>query len=87
MTLHSLESTARTDRSTEAFFYFFNEAPTPRLSNRIRSRETWSPPVDVSETADGYTFAIELPGMTPETVEVEVKDNALTVKGERKEAT
>jgi HSP20 family protein len=51
-----------------------------------RSRETWSPAVDVSETADGYTFAIELPGVTPETAEVEVKDNVLTVKGERKES-
>jgi len=51
------------------------------------SRETWNPPVDVSEAGDGYTFAIELPGMTPDTVTVEVKDNVLTVKGERKEAT
>ena len=47
--------------------------------------KTWSPAVDVSESADGYTFAIELPGMAPETVAVEVKDNVLTVKGERKE--
>jgi HSP20 family protein len=49
-------------------------------------RQTWNPPVDVSEAADGYTFAIELPGMTPDAVTVEVKDNVLTVKGERKEA-
>jgi len=51
-----------------------------------RSHQTWNPAVDVSETADGYTFAIELPGMAPETVAVEVKDNILTVKGERKAA-
>ena len=51
-----------------------------------RSHETWNPAVDVSEAADGYTFAIELPGITPETVEVEVKNNVLTVKGERRES-
>ena len=51
-----------------------------------RSQQTWNPAVDVSETAEGYTFAVELPGMTPETVAVEVKDNVLTVKGERKES-
>jgi HSP20 family protein len=46
---------------------------------------TWNPPVDVSETAEGYGFAIELPGVAPKAVEVEVKDNVLTVKGERKD--
>jgi HSP20 family protein len=51
-----------------------------------KSRETWNPAVDVSEAADGYMFALELPGMAPETVAVEVKDNILTVKGERKAA-
>jgi HSP20 family protein len=48
---------------------------------------TWTPAVDVSETAEAYEFAIELPGMSPEAVEVEVKDNTLTIKGERKGAS
>jgi len=52
-----------------------------------KSGEGWNPAVDVSETAEGYTFTIELPGMAPETVAVEVKENMLTVKGERKVAT
>ena len=47
---------------------------------------TWTPAVDVSETTEGYQFAVELPGVKPEAVEVEVKDNTLTVKGERKSA-
>ena len=40
----------------------------------MRDMKLGVPLVDVSETAEGYTFAIELPGMTPETVSVEVKD-------------
>jgi HSP20 family protein len=64
------------------FSTFVNEAlrhdPQPQSA-----RKDWNPAVDVSEAADGYTFAIELPGMAPETVAVEVKDNMLTVKGER----
>lgn len=44
---------------------------------------TWTPAVDVGETADAYTFAVELPGMNPEAVEVEVKNDTLTIKGER----
>jgi len=67
------------------FSSFFNE--TLRQDAQPRdSRATWNPAVDVSETADGYSFAIELPGVAPEAVEVEVKDNVLTVKGERKAA-
>ena len=68
------------------FSVFLNEALRHDAQPQT-GRETWNPPVDVSEGADGYTFAIELPGMTPDTVTIEVKDNVLTVKGERKEVT
>jgi HSP20 family protein len=61
------------------------------LFNTIRAHEpqpqnghsAWTPPVDISEHADGYEFAAELPGINLEGVEVEVKDNVLTIKGER----
>ncbi len=72
-------------KTQKQFSTLLNEA-LHRETVPYAGRETWSPAVDVSETAEGYTFAIELPGMTPETVSVEVKDNVLTVKGERKEA-
>jgi HSP20 family protein len=62
--------------------HVFNE----RLRQDRRPQTSWTPPVDVYETADGYEFTVELPGMNAEAVEVEVKDNALTIKGERKEA-
>jgi HSP20 family protein len=58
-----------------------------RQDTRLRNgSESWTPPVDIREAAEGYEFAIELPGMRPEAVEVEVKENTLTVKGERKDA-
>lgn len=62
------------------FSYFFNE----RLRQQTRPQELWTPPVDICETAEGYEFAVELPGMNAEAVEVEVKDNTLIIKGERK---
>ena len=43
----------------------------------------WSPPVDIYETADGIVFKVELPGINKDEVSVEVKDNVLTLKGER----
>ena len=52
----------------------------PRLPN---GHATWTPAVDVSETTEAYMFTAELPGMKPEAVVIEVKDNTLIIKGER----
>ena len=43
----------------------------------------WRPPVDIYETADGIVLKVELPGVNKDDVSVEVKDNVLTLKGER----
>jgi HSP20 family protein len=43
----------------------------------------WRPPVDIYETENGIVLAAELPGVGKENISVEVKDNILTLKGER----
>ena len=43
----------------------------------------WNPPVDIYETGDGVVLKVELPGVNKDDVSVEVKDNVLTLKGER----
>jgi HSP20 family protein len=49
----------------------------------------WNPPaVDVRETEDTYLLEMDLPGRTEKDLEVEVKDNVLTIssrKDEKKE--
>ena len=47
------------------------------------SLSDWRPPVDIYETGDGIVLKIELPGVNKDDVSVEVKDNVLTIKGER----
>jgi HSP20 family protein len=47
------------------------------------SLNDWSPPVDIYETGDGIVLKVELPGVNKDDVSVEVKDNVLTLKGER----
>jgi HSP20 family protein len=44
----------------------------------------WAPPMDVLETQDRYTITMELPGITPDQVDITFNDGALTVRGERK---
>lgn len=44
---------------------------------------SWYPPTDVVEDADGIRISLELPGISPESVEVAVENRVLTVKGEK----
>jgi HSP20 family protein len=43
----------------------------------------WRPPVDIYETAEGFILKVELAGVEKEDVSVEVKENVLTLNGER----
>jgi HSP20 family protein len=45
----------------------------------------WSPNVDMIEEDDRYEVIVELPGVNKEDVKVHVKDNVLTITGEKKE--
>lgn len=44
---------------------------------------TWRPLVDIYETENGVTLQVDLPGVDKEAVSVEIKDNILTIKGQR----
>ena len=44
----------------------------------------WRPAVDISETENEFTLSAELPGMTKGDIELTIKDNVLTLKGEKK---
>ncbi|MCE2902345.1 MAG: Hsp20/alpha crystallin family protein [Gemmatimonas sp.] len=43
----------------------------------------WQPPVDAREDATGYTIDIDLPGVTPDSLEVLAEDGVLTIRGAR----
>jgi HSP20 family protein len=47
-------------------------------------QESWLPAVDVFDKKDAVVLKAELAGMDPDDIEIEVEDNVLTIKGERK---
>lgn len=51
------------------------------------SANGWNPAVNVEETEDALLLSAELPGMKIEGIEIEVKDNILTIRGEKQDAT
>ena len=44
----------------------------------------WTPAVDVREEKDAFVFQLELPGVSPEAVEVTADGGVLSVSGEKK---
>lgn len=46
-------------------------------------RHSWAPAVDIHEDDDQYLVEAELPGMNKKDIHLSVKDNILTIKGER----
>jgi HSP20 family protein len=46
--------------------------------------KAWAPRIDISETDKEYLLTAALPGVRKEDVKVEVKDDVLTISGERK---
>jgi HSP20 family protein len=49
-----------------------------------RGQESWLPAVDVFDTMEAVVLRAELAGMSPDDIEIEVEDNVLTIKGERR---
>jgi len=50
----------------------------------VAERQAWMPSVDVVEAQDGIKLKVELAGMKPDDIKLEVDDNVLTVSGERR---
>ena len=42
---------------------------------------TWSPPVDVIESADAYVLWAEVPGVDPSSIDLSLTGNVLTLRG------
>ncbi|HVS00930.1 MAG TPA: Hsp20/alpha crystallin family protein [Thermoanaerobaculia bacterium] len=58
---------------------FFANGMSEDVANR-----TWTPPVDIQETEEGYRLTAELPGLTKEDIQITLEDNVLRLSGERK---
>jgi len=59
-------------------------AATPSV-NSEDSSESWTPAVEVFEKGDELVIRAELPGISRDEIEINVEDNTLTLRGERKQ--
>ena len=56
-------------------------ATAPAAASNGHPEPYTSPPVDIYETAEGFVLAADLPGVSPDGLEVSVTHNVLTIKG------
>ena len=47
-------------------------------------QDVWTPAIDLSEGDEAFTLKAELPSFSKDDVQIEIQDNRLTLKGERK---
>lgn len=58
---------------------FFGEWDSPQ-----ETVSNWQPRVDIHESNDEYTVSADLPGMTKDEISINIKENVLSISGERK---
>ena len=54
---------------------------------RPATRQEWLPPVDIKETDEAYTFRMDVPGLKPEDLDIELHEGVLSIRGSRSEQT
>ena len=62
----------------------FNDSYGPRRDDDLMNRGTWTPAVDIYEVDGALVLKAELPGMQREDIDVNIENNTLTIRGERK---
>jgi HSP20 family protein len=46
-------------------------------------QRVWAPALDISERRDAYVVTVEVPGVSPDDLEITLEDGLLTIQGER----
>lgn len=73
------------DRSQSRINEFFDEAfGRSQAYPTSATTSTWYPPVDILESGDAYLIRAEIPGMKKEDINLDFRDGAVTLSGERK---
>jgi HSP20 family protein len=55
------------------------------FETRLPRFVTWTPVAELVETDDELMLTVELPGMSREEIELEIAENLLTIRGEKKQ--
>ncbi|CAG8632584.1 7974_t:CDS:2 [Cetraspora pellucida] len=71
-------------RLFDDFFKDLNVERQSRGTTKRNDRTSWVPPLDVHENEKEFVVNAELPGVTKEQINLDVRENALVISGETK---
>ncbi len=57
------------------------EAPTPAGAERTRTRRVYAPRTDIYETNEGLVLVADMPGVSPDRLDVTLERRELTIRG------
>lgn len=77
------EFTSLQRQMNRLFENFFGKTTSMPFEENLSAWE-FGPPVDIYEDDQNLTFKVEVPGIDEKDIKVEVENNVLTVRGERK---
>ena len=66
-------------------FRFYSPFFVPLRVKTDADTYNWAPSVDISETDDNFEVRAELPGVAKDDLHISVKDNLLTLSGEKRQ--
>ena len=66
-------------------FNFYSPFFAPSCAETEAGTYNWTPSVDISETDDSFEVRAEVPGVAKDDLHVSVKDNLLTLSGEKRQ--
>ena len=66
-------------------FRLFNTPFTFHRPLTVTGAYKWKPSADITETEDSYEVRAELPGVSKDDIQISVKDNLLSIKGEKRQ--
>lgn len=68
---------------TDAIQRFFEEPLFSSPGSFFNKASNFRPAINVAEKEDRYCLEVEIPGVDPEQVDIELEGNVLTIKGEK----
>ncbi|MBI5585593.1 MAG: Hsp20/alpha crystallin family protein [Deltaproteobacteria bacterium] len=72
---------------TEKEIQYREKQEMKRPGEPTKSGLTFVPPVDIYETAEALTLLADMPGVTPEGLVIDLKDNQITITGQTQDPT
>lgn len=84
-TTHELASWADLRSEMERMYENYLREPFERIGRGFESLAPWGPALDIAESDQAVTVRVEVPGVDPKAIDLQVTGNQLVIAGEKRD--